>query len=74
LHGIDAQAQVENPRDVKAVRTLRNDYRMKVNITLDQSSVNINGTEGAVKEVLTGAQGVTGAPCPVTDQKRQAMP
>jgi hypothetical protein len=47
---------------------------MKENITLDQSSVNIDGTKRAVKEVFTGSQCVTGATYPVTDQKRQAMP
>jgi hypothetical protein len=73
-HGIDAQPQVENARDVETVRALGDHYRMKVNITLDQSSVNINGTEGTVKEVLTGAQGMTRAASPVTEQKREAMP
>jgi hypothetical protein len=74
LFRIDTQPQVENARDVKAVRTLRDDYRMKVNVALDQSSVNVNGTEGVVKEVLTGAQGVTGAAGPIPRHKRQAMP
>jgi hypothetical protein len=74
LRGIDAQPQGENPRDVKAVRALGDDYRMKVNIALDQSSANINGTEGTVKEVLAGAQCMTRAASPVTQQKRQAMP
>jgi hypothetical protein len=47
---------------------------MKENITLDQSSVNIEGTKRAVKEVFTGSQYVTGTTSPVTGQKRQAMP
>ena len=34
LRGIDAKPQVENPRDVKAVRALGDDYGMKENITL----------------------------------------
>jgi hypothetical protein len=74
LHGIDAKPQLENPRDVKAVRALGDDYWMKENITLDQFSVNIDGTKRAVKEVFTSSQCVTGATRPVTDQKRQAMP
>jgi hypothetical protein len=47
---------------------------MKENITLHQSSVNIEGTKRAVEEVFTGSQCVTGATRPVTGQKRQAMP
>jgi hypothetical protein len=74
LRWIDAQPLVENPRDVKAVRAFRDDHGMKVDITLNQSSVNIEGAKRAVKEVFTGSQGVPGPPSPVSDQKRQAMP
>jgi hypothetical protein len=47
---------------------------MKVDLTQDESSVNVNGAERPVKHVLAGPQGVARAANQVAQQKRQAMP
>src|SRR5579859_2557008 len=65
------QVAIENRGDIKTVRALWNQDRMKVNVPPDEFLIYVNGTQGPVEKIFTGFQSVLGAANKVTEKKRQ---
>jgi len=69
----NAHLLMQDARHIEAVRALRDDHRVQVDIALHEFSVNLDGTQRPVEEVFAGLDGVARTAQPVAEKKGPAV-